>query len=157
MNLENESLFFSERRHDHDFWNRSISGIDQFFVMLVFRIHYLVCWHENLLSDCPFCKPSSRVITAYPWLFCNSAHPPPQVCSTSFNRSEFAYSYVTYFLFPFFQKRKSSETSTKSVVRDLFKDSLPVQKVCSTSDNRSKFLYSSVTYLPFPYFRKRKT
>ena len=38
MNLQNESLFFSERRND--FWNRS-SSIN-FFVMLVFRIHYVV-------------------------------------------------------------------------------------------------------------------
>ena len=52
------------------FWNRS-SSIN-FFVMLVFRIDYVVCWHETFLTDCPFCKPSSRVIPAYPWLFCYS-------------------------------------------------------------------------------------
>ena len=48
-----------------------ISGIDYhrlFFVILVLRM----CGHETFLTDCPFCKPSSRVIPAYPWLFCNS-------------------------------------------------------------------------------------
>ena len=44
MNLENESLFFSERRNVLinvlNFWNRS-SSIN-FFVMLVFRMHYVV-------------------------------------------------------------------------------------------------------------------
>ena len=62
---------------DHYFFKKEgmISGIDYhllFFVILVFRIHYVVCGHETFLTDCPFCKPSSRVTPAYPWLFCNS-------------------------------------------------------------------------------------
>ena len=69
MNLANESLFFFTKKASI-FCNGS-SSIN-FFVMLVLRIDYVVCWHENFLTDCPFCKPSSRVIPAYPWLFCNS-------------------------------------------------------------------------------------
>ena len=38
----------------------------------MFRIHYVICCHETFLIDCPFWIPSSRVIPAYPWLFCNS-------------------------------------------------------------------------------------
>ena len=65
INLENESLFFCERRND--FWNRL--SFFNFFVMLVFMIHYVV---RADMKPCSFFKPSSRIIPAYPRLLCNS-------------------------------------------------------------------------------------
>ena len=40
--------------------------------MLVFQEYIMWCL-DMKPPDCPFCKPSSRVIPAYPWLFCNTA------------------------------------------------------------------------------------
>ena len=55
-------------RMNHFFFQKEgmISGIDHhlltFLVMLASRIHYVnyvVCWQENVLTDCLFCKSGS--------------------------------------------------------------------------------------------------
>ena len=86
MNLENESLFFFQKEG-------MISGTDHhlltFFVMLMSRIHYVVCWHETFLTHRPFYN--TRIPMAFLQLCTNKSFQLIQSFSIKYN-----YKYMSY-------------------------------------------------------------